>query len=42
LAPGLNYYFNDKFYVRSIMEFDRINNNFEYGRFVLELGVMFL
>ncbi|MBN2638259.1 MAG: hypothetical protein JXR65_04115 [Bacteroidales bacterium] len=42
LAPGLNYFFNEKFYIRSIMEFDRINNNFEYGRFVLELGVMFL
>jgi len=42
LAPGLNIFFNDKFYVRSIMEFNKINNNFEYGRFVLELGVMFL
>ncbi len=42
LAPGLNYFFNDKFYVRSIMEFNKINNNLEYGRFVLELGVMFL
>ncbi len=42
LAPGLNIFFNDKFYVRSIMEFNKINNNFEYGRFALELGVMFL
>ncbi len=42
LAPGLNYFFNDKFYMRSIMEFNKIGNNLQYGRFVLELGVMFL
>lgn len=42
LAPGLNYFFNDKFYVRNIMELNKINNNFEYGKFAIELGVMFL
>ena len=42
LAPGLNIFFNDKFYLRSIVEFNKIDNSFEYGKFALELGVMFL
>ncbi|MDX1284285.1 MAG: porin [Draconibacterium sp.] len=42
LAPGLNIFLSEKFYLRSIVEFNRINNNFEYGKFALELGVMFL
>jgi hypothetical protein len=42
LAPGLNYFFNDKFYLKSIFEFNKTSDNFEYGKFVLVLGVMFL
>jgi len=42
LAPGLNIFFNDKFYLKSIVEFNKTTDNFEFDKFALMLGVMFL
>jgi hypothetical protein len=41
LAPGLNVFFSDNFYMRSLVEFNKTNNSYAYGRFVMELGLLF-